>query len=163
MRKPFSLLVGLLAMLTLSLFGVGRAEAASNGNHDQGFTCTVNNSAGSTTLSGVFSYHTTGIGTSSANTIHGDRFAWHTTPAAQLDRIDIDLVNGSPGGGAGIVIIGGFASSENDVASSGSVDAGNGRIASMSFPNGDPGKLTMHVYGGVASANGSCSVSHNSL
>jgi hypothetical protein len=166
MRKVFGIITILLAVLSLSVFMSGGAEAASNGNHDQGFTCTTTNASGaSTTITSVFSYHTTGIGTSAENRLYPDRLAWHTTPAAQLDSMEIALDQDNSGSGyLGMLrqSDGGWGNAiANDVASSGSFTTF--RVNYLAFDNGTPGSLGLFIDGGVGSSGGHCQVGHDSL
>jgi hypothetical protein len=160
MRKIFvALLVAALAVVGL---GAGSALAASNGNHDQGFTCTTTNSNGqSTTFTSVFSYHETGLGTSATNTIVPDRFAYHTTPLAKLDAVYLIL---NTNNNQYMLVLGATGqaqlSANDDVPSSGTITSG---MSSATFADGTTPNIRVLVQGGVGTAGGSCNVEHAPL
>lgn len=153
------------ALMTLGLC-VGGANAASNGDHDQSFTCTTPSTPGGagTTFTSVFSYHVTGVGTSAINRIVPDRWAFHTSPAAQLDFINIirnDL--GHPFRDFGGTASGMQDSEQNDVGSSYSTET-NWALDSYTWENGEAApQIRLKVIGGVGNGNGQCIVTKNML
>lgn len=139
------------------------AAAASNGNHDQGFTCTTGTYVGSTqpgsptVVHGVFSYHVTGVGADEINHVYADQFVWDTSPAVDLDGINIGLGDTSSPSGTfwQVFSIGSGSNSLND---HGTVLFPSG--THRDFHNGTPGWLQMLATGGSGNYNGSCLIGH---
>lgn len=154
MRKVFGIIAMLAAVLSLSVFMSGGAEAASNGNHDQEFSCTTPDTpAGAgVTFTSVFSYHVTGLGTSAQNRIYPDQWAFHTTPSALIDRAEI--WGGNQTGSQDAFKQFGTGSS-NGVSSSWTTTSFNQSY--IAFNDGDPGEIFISVMGGVGNGNGECS------
>lgn len=156
-----SVIVALFAMTILAVFQSGGAEAASNGNHDQEFTCTTNATSGGagTTFTSVFSYHVTGVGTSSANRVYPDQWSWHTDPSALLDQVQLSLGDTSGGPGTVMKIYG--TGSQNGVSSSWTTTSFP--ASSTTWSNGTPGNISVDVWGGVGNGAGYCHRDRNVL
>lgn len=153
MRGRLALMTGAVAASSLLALS-GTAQAASNGNHDQGFTCSTTQNGSSTSVHVVLSYHETGVGNSAPNVLVPDKAVWSTSPAAKLSKITFSMDSG---------FIWNYNPGADNVASSGSSTS---FFTNGGWANGDPGTIVMAATGGVGTDSaplGYCQVSHDAL
>jgi hypothetical protein len=146
--------VALAAVGLVTLGLVGPAQAASNGDHDQAFTCSTTQNGSSTSVHIVFSYHETGVGNSDPNVLHPDQVTWTTSPAAKLSKLTLSMDSG---------YVWNYNPGADNVPSSGTSTS---FFTNGGWANGDPGTIVMAATGGVGTDSaplGYCQISHAAL
>ncbi len=149
-----------LASLAMVLgFGVTPANAVSNGLHHEQWNCTTSGTGG-VAFSAEMTYSVSGLGSSATNVVNYLEMRYSTSPAAQLNALQIALRSSASQAWPGPtrITIGGSTTTLNDVPSSDVVAINNG---AFSFDEGYQPTHTMKVFGGVGDSQGSCTDTGN--
>ena len=156
MRK----ILAALAIVGALIIGLpSYAAAASNGNHDQGFTCTTSGGSGGspTQVHAVFSYHVTGVGADAVNVVWADQITIDTSPGADMDSVYIFMKDQAAESSPQWELINiGAGTAQNDVHEGTYIFTSQHR----NFTNGTPGYLKFETTGGTGNYNGNCQVQH---